>query len=443
MKSLEKKLEEYTVSRLSALIKRSIEQNFSGIQLKAEVSALKVHSSGHLYFALKDAEAVIDAVCWKYVAQKQKIKLEDGMEIKCIGQVSTYPMRSKYQFIVEQFELAGIGDLLKLLEERKAKLAKEGYFDSSKKKKIPFIPKLIGVITSPTGAVIQDMLHRIRQRFPRPILLWPVLVQGLDAPRQIVEAIDSMNNLPENKKPDVLIVARGGGSFEDLMPFNEESIVKAVARSEIPIISAVGHETDTTLIDYASDLRAPTPTAAAEFAVPERIKLQMEIDRIFSNLKSAIINSIERRKILLKSARISEIQSVISEKTQRADYAFEKILSYVRNGISSRQLFLAKAIIPKPTVRTDVEAVFNKLHFAFSSKFDYLKNRLALVGSNLENNSHINILRKGFAFVEAEKGVPITSLEAAKNHTTFLLTFADGSLSVKQTQTQMDLGLIN
>lgn len=443
MKSLEKKVEEYTVSRLSALIKRSIEQNFSGIQLKAEVSALKVHSSGHLYFALKDAEAVIDAVCWKYVAQKQKIKLEDGMEIKCIGQVSTYPMRSKYQFIVEQFELAGIGDLLKLLEERKAKLAKEGYFDSSKKKKIPFIPKLIGVITSPTGAVIQDMLHRIRQRFPRPILLWPVLVQGLDAPRQIVEAIDSMNNLPENKKPDVLIVARGGGSFEDLMPFNEESIVKAVARSEIPVISAVGHETDTTLIDYASDLRAPTPTAAAEFAVPERIKLQMELDRVFSNLKSAMINSIERRKILLKSARISEIQSVISEKTQRADYTFEKILSYIRNGISSRQLFLAKAIIPKPTVRTDVEAVFNKLNFAFSSKFDYLKNRLALVGSNLENNSHINILRKGFAFVETEKGAPITSLEAAKNHTTFLLTFADGSLSVKQTQTQMDLGLIN
>jgi exodeoxyribonuclease VII large subunit len=188
-------VEEFSVSRLSALIKRSMEQNFSNICLKAEVSALKVHSSGHLYFSLKDSDAVIDAVCWKYVAQKQKIKLEDGMEIKCIGHVTTYPMRSKYQFTVEQVELAGIGELLKLLEDRKKKLAAQGYFDIARKKPIPFLPKLIGIITSPTGAVIKDMLHRIGQRFPRPILLWPVLVQGLDACRQIVEAINGMNNL--------------------------------------------------------------------------------------------------------------------------------------------------------------------------------------------------------------------------------------------------------
>lgn len=434
-------MEEYTVSRLSALIKRSMEQNFSGIQLKAEVSALKVHSSGHLYFSLKDADAVIDAVCWKYVAQKHKIKLEDGMEIRCTGQVSTYPMRSKYQFIVEQFELAGIGDLLKLLEERKARLAKEGYFDPAKKKPIPFIPKLIGIITSPTGAVIQDMLHRLRQRFPRPVLLWPVLVQGLDASRQIVEALDGMNNLPQSERPDLLIVARGGGSFEDLMPFNEESIVKAVARSEIPVISAVGHETDTTLIDYASDLRAPTPTAAAEYAVPEKIKLQIEADRVFSNLKSSVVNFLDRKKILLKSAKISEIQSVVAEKTQRADYAFEKILSCVRNGISRRQLSLAKLAVPKPIVRTDLDAIFNKLHFLFFSNFDAVKNNFALVVSNLENNSYINVLRKGFAFVATEKHTPITSAEAAKNYSKLLLTFADGSISVKPTETQIELDL--
>lgn len=432
-------MEEYTVSRLSALIKRSIEQNFSAIHLKAEVSALKEHSSGHLYFSLKDADSVIDAVCWKYVAQKQKIKLEDGMEIRCTGQVTTYPMRSKYQFIVEQFELAGIGELLKLLEERKNRLAEQGFFDISKKKSIPFLPKRIGIITSPTGAVIQDMLHRIKQRFPRPILLWPVLVQGLDACRQIVEAIDGMNRLSTHQKPDVLIIARGGGSFEDLMPFNEENIVISVAKSEIPIISAVGHETDTTLIDYAADLRAPTPTAAAEFAVPEKIKLQIEVDKTFSNLKFNVLNNLERKKILLRSEKISEIQSIISEKAQKVDYAFEKILFGIKKSISSKQLSIAKISILKPSIKIDVGNIFSKLHYMFFSKLESLKNNFTLTSNNLENNSYINILRKGFAFVESEKYYPITSINDAKTHSILLLTFADGKLKVKQTEIQMNL----
>lgn len=431
--------EEYTVSRLSALIKRSIEQNFSEIHLKAEVSALKMHSSGHLYFSLKDADAVIDAVCWKYVAQKQKIRLEDGMEILCTGQVTTYPMRSKYQFIVEQFELAGIGELLKLLEERKKKLAEQGFFDLSKKEAIPFIPKLIGIITSPTGAVIQDMMHRINQRFPRPILLWPVLVQGLDACRQIVEAIDGMNNLPLNQKPDLLIVARGGGSFEDLMPFNEEDMVMAVARSKIPIISAVGHETDTTLIDYAADLRAPTPTAAAEFAVPEKIKLQIDVNKTFLNLKSTIANAIERKRLLLSSTKILKIQGVITEKVQKADYVFEKLLSLTHKFILDKKLSIAKITIPKPIIKNDIENIFGKICFLFFAKIEELKNNFVIISNNLENNSHINILKKGFALVESNKSFKIISAKEAEKHQTFNLVFSDGKIKVKREPIQLDI----
>lgn len=431
--------EEFSVSQLSALIKQSIEQNFSNICLKAEVSQLKVHSSGHMYFSLKDADSIINAVCWKWTAIKQKVRLEDGMEIKCIGSVSTYPMQSKYQFIVKEFELAGVGELLKILEERKKKLAAQGLFDLSRKKKIPALPRLIGVITSPTGAVIQDIRHRISQRFPRPILLWPVLVQGLDACRQIVEAIDGMNNLPKDQRPDVLIVARGGGSFEDLMPFNEEDIVMAVARSEIPIISAVGHETDTTLIDYAADLRAPTPTAAAEFAVPEKIKLQIDVDKIFSNLKANILNNIERKKLFLGSAKILNIQGTIAEKAQTADYTFEKLKTRLSQMVSEKKILLARLCVPKPIINDDVKNVFNHLRLLFFSRFDLAKSNFTAISSRLESNSYVKILRKGFAFVKSDHDAPITSAEEAQKHSTFSLVFSDGDVKVKHVPSQMDL----
>jgi exodeoxyribonuclease VII large subunit len=424
---------------LSALIKKSIEQNFSKIHLKAEITSLKVHTSGHLYFSLKDADCVIDAVCWKYVAQRQKIKLEDGVEIKCVGQVTTYPMRSKYQFIVEQFELAGIGELLKLLEERKKKLLEQGVFDPSRKKPIPFLPKLIGIITSPTGAVIRDMIHRIKGRFPRSVLLWPVLVQGLDAGRQVIEAIDGMNNLASEQRPDVLIVARGGGSFEDLMPFNEEGVVMAVAKSKIPIISAIGHETDTTLIDYAADLRAPTPTAAAEFVVPERIKLHANTDRILSALKTNMFGGIERKKLFLASAKILEIQGIITEKTQKADYAFEKFIFEMNRIISSKKLLLAKIAVQKPAIKNDLDGIFSKLSFLFYSKIESIKSNFALLVKSIESNSHICILQKGFAFVENERGLPILSLKDAEKHRVFNIVFSDGKLKVRPAPHQMEL----
>jgi exodeoxyribonuclease VII large subunit len=425
-------MEEYTVSMLSALIKRSIEQNFKGVRLKAEVSALKVHSSGHIYFTLKDSGAIIDAVCWKGVAQKQKIKLEDGMEIRCTGQVTTYPMRSKYQFIVEQFELAGIGELLKLLEERKKKLAAEGLFDLAKKKPLPMLPKLIGIITSPTGAVIKDMLHRIRERFPRNILLWPVLVQGSEASEQIVAAIAGMNALPVEQRPDVLIVARGGGSFEDLMPFNEENIVRAVANSKIPVISAVGHETDTTLIDYVADVRAPTPTAAAEFVVPERIKLQADVGKAFARLNLVTSSDLEKKRLFLRSNKILNIEGIVGEKIQRTDFIFDRVLAGMQQNISRRKIFLARIAVQKPIIRENVNDVWQKLQFMFLGELEKVKNNFTLVAHALESNSHANILRKGFAFVESKQSVPITSVRKAKEHATFNLVFADGRIEVQE-----------
>jgi exodeoxyribonuclease VII large subunit len=432
-------LEEFTVSRLSALIKRSLEQNFSAIALKAEVSALKLHSSGHIYFSLKDSDAVIDAICWKSVAQKQKIRLEDGMEIRCQGQVTTYPMRSKYQFVVEQFELSGIGELLKILEERKKKLAQDGLFDKDRKKQIPFLPKLIGIITSPTGAVIQDMLHRISQRFPRNILLWPVLVQGLDAGRQVTEAINGMNKLPAEQRPDLLIVARGGGSFEDLMPFNEESVVRAVAASAIPIISAIGHETDTTLIDYAADLRAPTPTAAAEFAVPEKIKLQADVSKLFSKLNFIMASAIDRKKVFLQSNRVLNIRSVISERIQKTDYTFEKTATALQRYIAEKRLQVMRLAVPKLTIKHDMVNFEEKLRFAWETKIIGVKNKLLLLSKSLESNSHMNILKKGFAYVSSPKHRPIISVREAQEYSVLGLTFADGSMMVRREPQQEDL----
>src|SRR5690242_1579657 len=274
-------LPEYTVSELSMALKRTIEQGFSYVRVRGELSGWKRHSSGHCYFALKDTEAVIDGVCWRGTALKLALKPEDGMEVVCTGRLTTYPGRSKYQLVIDTIELAGIGALLKLLEDRRRRLAAEGLFAPERKKKLPFLPEVIGIVTSPSGAVIRDVLHRLSDRFPRRVLLWPVAVQGEGAAAQVAAAITGFNRLPEGgavPRPQLIIVARGGGSLEDLMSFNEEIVVRAAAASVIPLISAVGHETDTTLIDHASDRRAPTPTAAAEMAVPVRLDLIGELN---------------------------------------------------------------------------------------------------------------------------------------------------------------------
>ncbi|MSO88567.1 MAG: exodeoxyribonuclease VII large subunit, partial [Rhodospirillaceae bacterium] len=273
-------LPEFSVSELSAALKRTLEDAFAWVRVRGEVSGVKRHTSGHVYFALKDEDSVIDAVCWRGTVQRLSILPEDGMEVVASGRITTYGGRSKYQLVVESVELAGRGALLRLLEERKQRLAAEGLFAAERKRKLPYLPEIIGIVTSPSGAVIRDILHRLADRFPRRVLLWPVAVQGEGAAAQVAAAIAGFNRLVVGgspPRPDLLIVARGGGSLEDLMAFNEEIVVRAAAASLIPLISAVGHETDSTLIDFASDRRAPTPSAAAEMAVPVRADLAAEI----------------------------------------------------------------------------------------------------------------------------------------------------------------------
>ncbi len=430
--------EEFTVSRLSALIKRSLEMNFGHIKLTAEVSALKIHSSGHAYFSLKDEGAVIDAVCWRSTLQRLKHQLENGLKVTCFGKVSSYQMQSKYQFVVEKFEPAGVGNLLKLLEERKQKLAKEGLFDPSLKKSIPKFPKIIGVITSPTGAVIRDIIHRVRQRFPTRILLWPVLVQGNESAAQVEKALDGMNSLSENDRPDVLIVARGGGSFEDLMPFNEENVVRAVFRSEIPVISAVGHETDTTLIDYAADLRAPTPTAAAELATPDRLQLLQDLEKNSFQLKFSTHGILKRSRLRLKAVGQLNVSWFLSERRQRIDIASERLEKNLWNFIDQKKIRLAKLQLPRPVLKHNLNEIDERLNFAFMSILKNSRHRLNLAVSNLESCSYLSILRKGFVWAETPSHKPISSAEEAKNHPKFLLNFSDGPLTV-YTQQQISL----
>ena len=275
---------EFTVSELSSALKRTVEDAYGHVRVRGEISGFRgPHSSGHCYFALKDESAKIEAVIWKGVHGRMRFKPQEGLEVIATGKLTTYPGSSKYQIVIEAIEPAGIGALMALMEERKRKLAAEGLFDEARKQLLPWLPEVIGVVTSPTGAVIRDILHRLQDRFPRRVLVWPVKVQGEGSAEQIAAAIRGFNALPEGgriPRPDLLIVARGGGSLEDLWSFNEEIVVRAAAESMIPLISAVGHETDITLIDFAADKRAPTPTAAAEMAVPVRTELFVEISAL-------------------------------------------------------------------------------------------------------------------------------------------------------------------
>jgi exodeoxyribonuclease VII large subunit len=297
---------EFTVSELSSALKRTVEDAYGHVRVRGEISGFRgPHSSGHCYFALKDESAKIEAVIWKGVHSRMRFKPQEGLEIIATGKLTTYPGSSKYQIVIEAIEPAGIGALMALMEERKRKLAAEGLFDEARKQLLPWLPEVIGVITSPTGAVIRDILHRLEDRFPRRVLVWPVKVQGEGSAEQVAAAIRGFNALPEGGKiprPDLLIVARGGGSLEDLWSFNEEIVVRAAAESMIPLISAVGHETDITLIDFAADKRAPTPTAAAEMAVPVRSELFVEVAALARRTMVCWLRGQESRRNELRAA---------------------------------------------------------------------------------------------------------------------------------------------
>ena len=317
---------EYTVSELSGAVKRVIEGEFGLVRVRGEVGRVSRPASGHLYFDLKDDRSVIAAISWKGQVAKMQVRPEEGVEVVAAGRMTTFPGQSKYQLIVDDVAPAGAGALMAMLEKRKAALGAEGLFDPARKKAIPYLPKVIGVVTSPSGAVIRDILHRLRDRFPRHVLIWPVAVQGQDCAAQVAAAIRGFNAIAPGgaiPRPDVLIVARGGGSLEDLWGFNEEIVVRAAAGSDIPLISAVGHETDTTLIDYASDLRAPTPTAAAELAVPVRLELLATLEALGARLVRGIGQGVVLRQQRLRdlSRALPRVETLVATPRQRLDAA--------------------------------------------------------------------------------------------------------------------------
>jgi exodeoxyribonuclease VII large subunit len=322
---------ELTVSELSAALRRTVEDAYGYVRVRGEISGYRgPHSSGHAYFALKDEGARIEAVIWKTALARMRIKPQEGLEMIATGRLTTYPGRSTYQIVVEALEPAGIGALMALLEQRKRKLAAEGLFDEGRKQRLPFLPGLIGVVTSPTGAVIRDILHRLNERFARPVQLWPVKVQGEGAAEQIAAAIRGFNTLAQSgplRRPDLIIVARGGGSLEDLWAFNEEAVVRAAAESRIPLISAIGHETDVTLIDFAADRRAPTPTAAAEMAVPVRIELITNIQGLARRGLACWRRAVELRRSELRACLRAwpGPDALLAAPRQRLDLAAERL----------------------------------------------------------------------------------------------------------------------
>jgi len=438
---------EYSVSELSHKLKRVVEDEFSFVRVRGEISKVTVAKSGHMYTALKDDSAVLDAVCWKGTVSKLGIKPEEGMEVVCTGRLTTYPGRSNYQLIIETIELAGQGALLKMLEERRKKLAAEGLFDPARKKKIPFLPEIIGVVTSPTGAVIRDIMHRLNERFPRRVLIWPVMVQGAGAAQQVAAAIAGFNRIAEGDplRPDVLIVARGGGSLEDLMPFNDELVVRAAAASKIPLISAVGHETDTTLIDHAADLRAPTPTAAAEKAVPVRAELQAQMLESQQRLFVSAQRLMQRHSLHLQGLGrgLGDPKRLLENAMQKVDHLSSRLERGLQSWLDRRVARVneqAAKISPRALLNKIADAQRHIKNFAerlVNTETKILKDRatrLANLSSLLESLSFERVLDRGYAVVFDAQGGIVSSAKAAEKEGGLKIRFRDGETPVTTTK---------
>ncbi len=429
---------EFGVSELSNLLKRKVEETFGFVRVRGEISECKRADSGHVYLTLKEGIACLAAVCWKGQAGRLGLKPAAGMDVVCTGRLTTYEGQSKYQLVVERMALAGVGALLKMLEERKKKLAAEGLFDASRKRPLPFLPRVIGVVTSPTGAVIRDILHRLDERFPRSVLIWPVAVQGENAAAQIAAAVRGFNALPAEgdiARPDLLIVARGGGSVEDLMAFNDESVVRAVAESRIPVISAVGHETDVTLIDYAADLRAPTPTAAAEKAVPVRAELLAQLGDVNARLFQSLVRLARqsREKLSMLTRALGDPARAIEPLVQRLDERSERLSLCWRNFFDKKASRIAEAAgrlrHPRDLMAMAVQrlaAASQKIDFSWKSFFTRKAHSLEKTGTILEHLSPRAVLGRGYALVQDSKGHVVVSAKQSRKGEKLSIEFRDG-----------------
>ncbi len=434
---LSSNLPEFSVSELSQAVKKVVEGTFEHVRVRGEISRPSFPASGHCYFRLKDENAVLDAVCWRGVLGRLSVRPEDGLEVVATGRMTTYPGKSSYQLVIDQIEVAGEGALLKLLEERKRKLAAEGLFAEERKRRLPYLPNVIGVVTSPSGAVIRDILHRLHDRFPSHVLVWPVPVQGETAAPLIAAAIEGFNKLRPGgalPRPDLLIVARGGGSLEDLWAFNEEIVVRAAAESAIPLISAVGHETDTTLIDHAADRRAPTPTAAAEMAVPVRSDLIEQVAALESRMLAAGSRGLRQRREFLDGLGRGLVHPgrMLEERSQRLDDMGERLgrallgslerragvlrewsarLPHPRQQLSQaarevadwhKRLVRLQSRLTEPHERALAQLdPGRRINRAWSLRVQDTRQKLDSFGRLLESYSYRNVLQRGFAVLRA------------------------------------------
>jgi exodeoxyribonuclease VII large subunit len=470
---------EWSVSELSAALKRTVEDAYGYVRVRGEISGFKGASpSGHCYFRLKDDKAVLEAVVWKTSFGRMKLKPEEGLDVIVSGKLTTFAGSSKYQIVVETIELAGIGALMKLLEERKKKLAAEGLFDEARKQLLPFLPELIGVVTSPTGAVIRDILHRLADRFPRHVLVWPVRVQGETSAQEVANAIRGFNEFSVGgrlPRPDLIIVARGGGSLEDLWSFNEEIVVRAAAESMIPLISAVGHETDITLIDFVSDRRAPTPTAAAEIAVPVRAELLAEIAALTSRRLACWQRGIQQRRkeLTLLSRALPGADDVLATPRQRLDSCaerlprallanaqihhthysrcasrltrqligglvvrkrdrFEALSHRLRAGVAANaQAYRARILRDRERAAT----LFARSQRCLDAQLDQRFARLERAEKLLAAFSYREVLKRGYALVRDEKGFPLRSATAIDAGKKLDIEMSDGRVRATAGQT--------
>jgi exodeoxyribonuclease VII large subunit len=470
---------EWTVSELSAALKKTVEDTYGYVRVRGEISGFRgAAPSGHCYFRLKDDKAVLEAVIWKTTHARMRVKPEEGLDVIVCGRLTTFAGSSKYQIVIETLEPAGIGALMKLLEERKKKLAAEGLFDEARKQLLPFLPEVIGVVTSPTGAVIRDILHRLADRFPRRVLVWPVRVQGETSAAEVANAIRGLNALPERAtlpRPDLIIVARGGGSLEDLWSFNEEIVVRAAAESMIPLISAVGHETDITLIDFAADRRAPTPTAAAEIAVPVRAELMATLSALRTRKLACWQRAVEQRRkelALLSRALPKDILApprqqldALSERLPRALRANAQlhhtqysrvggrlVPQLLRNTVERRRerydglnRRLQTGLIANAQAHSDrlgrqrdrVLSCGNAARRAMLTLLDQRAVRIERAERLLAAFSYREVLKRGFALVRDGGGHPLRSAAAVRTGARLDIEFADGRVGAVAGDTVM------
>jgi exodeoxyribonuclease VII large subunit len=444
-------LGEQSVTEISHALKRTLEDRFGHVRVRGEISGYRgAHSSGHCYFALKDEGAKLDAVIWRGAFSKLRTKLQEGLEVIATGKITSYPGKSNYQIVIENVEPAGVGALMALLEERKKKFAAEGLFDQDRKRALPYLPEFIGIVTSPTGAVIRDILHRLNDRFPRHVLVWPVRVQGETAAAEVAAAIRGFNALVH--RPDLLIVARGGGSLEDLWSFNEDVVVRAAAESEIPLISAIGHETDTTLIDFVSDWRAPTPTAAAERAVPVRAELLAEVASLNARQKRTLGRIIGDAQTRLRSAAraLPKPDDILAMARQRLDSSTAKLPRALKANVQEHAVRLARSS-GKLTVKPLAQRLQDqrqrlieqnaRIARGLSQTVARKKDRLLAEAKLFGSLNYRSVLARGFAVVRDAQKIPLRGVAGLGRAAGLEIEMADGRLNVI-VQTQKTQGTL-